>query len=292
MQKAFVIIVFVLIQSVLFSQDRLIEAEDQLVVQYDAILESKSDEVRTKAHEVFYQTMKQTLVLPGAFDYPFDKLVTISKLQPDDQKFRIFTWNLQNDAGSHSFYGLIQLNPKNTRDKVEKVIPLINQTGVLEKTENKSYTALKWPGAVYYELVPFKKGGTTYYTVAGWRGYDLGLTQKLLDVIILQGETVKFGYPLFKMQNRTQRRVVFTFSGKVSMLLFYDEKNKQFVFDHLAAQNNIVTENSRFYGPDGSYDALKKEKKEWLFEANYDARNKESKSDIFYNPVTNPDVKK
>ena len=76
------------------------------------------------------------------------------------------------------------------------------------------------------------------------------------------------------------------------MLLFYDEKNKRFVFDHLAAQNNIVTENFRFYGPDGSYDAFLKDKKEWLFEPKYDARNSDKNSDLFYNPVTDPDVEK
>jgi len=292
MHKAFAIVVFILFQGVMSGQDQLIEAENKLVVQYNAILDSGNDEVRTKGHDLFYQTMKKTLELPGAFEYPFDKLVTISKLQPDDNQFRIFTWNLQNDAGSHGFYGLVQLNPKITRNKVEKVIELINQPGVLEKTENKSFAANKWPGAVYYELIPFKKGGKTYYTVAGWRGFDKGLTQKILDVIVLQGESVKFGYPLFKMQNRSQRRVVFTFNGKISMLLFYDQKIKRFVFDHLAAQNNIVTENYRFYGPDGSYDAFIKDKKEWLFEPKYDARNKESKDDLFYNPVSDPDIEK
>ena len=292
MRKYLLIIVFIATANLVTGQQALIDAEDNLVNQYNAILDSEKDEDRNKAHELFYQTLKQTLELKGAFEYPFDKLMTISKLQPDDHAFRIFTWNLQNDAGSHRFYGLAQINPKETRSKTEKIIELVNQTGVLKKTENKSFTATKWPGAVYYELIPFKKGGSTYYTVAGWRGFDTGLTQKVLDVIVIQGENVKFGYPLFKMKGRTQRRVVFTFSGKVSMLLFYDEKNKRFVFDHLAAQNNIVTENFRFYGPDGSYDAFLKDKKEWLFEPKYDARNSDKNSDLFYNPVTDPDVEK
>jgi hypothetical protein len=292
MQKALIFFFFILFPVVFFGQDSLIEAEDRLVFQYNAILDSEIDESRIKAHDLFYKTLKQTLALPGAYGYSFNKLITISKLQPDDKTFKIFTWNLQNDAGSHHFYGLVQLNPKTTRNKTEKVIELVDQSGVLEKTENKSYTELKWPGAVYYELIPFKRGGKTYYTVAGWRGFDTGLTQKLLDVIVIQGESIKFGYPIFKMQNKSQRRVVFTFSGKVSMLLFYDAKDNRFVFDHLAAQNNIVTENQRFYGPDGSYDAFIKEKKAWLFEPNYDARNNKKNKDLFYNPVTNPDVDK
>jgi len=292
MRKYLLVILFITVSNLVFGQQELFDAEDRLVNQYNAILDSEGDEERNKAHDLFYHTLKQNLVLKGAFEYSFDKLLTISKLRPEDQSFRIFTWNLQNDAGSHRFYGLVQLNPKGTQDKSEKVIELVNQPGVLEKTENKSYTATKWPGAVYYELIPFKKGSTTYYTVAGWRGFDTGLTQKVLDVIVVQGENVKFGYPLFKMKGRTQRRVVFTFSGKVSMLLFYDEKNKRFVFDHLAAQNNIVNENFRFYGPDGSYDSFLKDKKEWLFKPNYDARNSDKNSDLFYNPVTDPDVEK
>jgi len=292
MRKSLLIILLIIASNLVFGQLDLIEAEDMLVEQYNAILDSEGDEERNKAHDLFYQSLKESLQLKGSFDYPFDKLLTVSKLQPEDQTFKIFTWNLQNDVGSHRFYGLVQFNPKGTRDKSEKIIELVNQPGVLEKAENKSYTATKWPGAVYYELIPFKKGGTIYYTVAGWRGFDTGLTQKILDVIVIQGEHVKFGYPLFKIRGRTQRRAVFTFSGKVSMLLFYDQKNKRFVFDHLAAQNNIVTENFRFYGPDGSYDAFLKDKKEWLFEANYDARNSDKNSDLFYNPVTDPDIEK
>ena len=292
MRNYFLLIVLIATSSLVYGQQELLDFEDRLVNHYNAILDSKNDEARNEAHDLFYQTLKETLELKGSFEYPFDKLSTISKLQPDDDTFRIFTWNLQNDAGSHQFFGLIQINPKDTRDQSEKIIELANQIGVLEKTENKSYTAKSWPGAVYYELIPFKKGGNTYYTVAGWRGFDTGLTQKILDVIVIQGENVKFGYPLFKMSGRTQRRAVFTFSGKVSMLLYFDTKNKRFVFDHLAAQNNIVTENFRFYGPDGSYDAFLKDKKDWLYEANYDARNSAKNSDLFYNPVTDPDVEK
>ena len=291
--RKWLFILWIFCQLPLFGQQELIVAEDSLVFAYNRILEAENDDDRRKAGDDFYRIFKHALREPGAFDYAFDRVITVSNLVSDDKKFRIFTWNLMNDAGENRFFGLIQLNPKFSRDRQNKVIELVNQQGLLTgKSENKSFPASQWPGAVYYELVTVKKGGKMYYTFAGWRGYDAGLTQKLLDVMYFQGETVKFGYPLFKINGRLRRRVVFSYNGKVSMLLMYDAKTRRFVFDHLAPENSMAADNPRFYGPDGSYDSFYLEKNIWIFEAKFDARNKSDDSDIFYNPVNRPDVPK
>ena len=158
------------------------------------------------------------------------------------------------------------------------------------KQNTKSFGADKWPGAVYYQIITLKKGKQKYYTLAGWRGIDNGLTQKMIEVVYLSGDNVKFGYPIFKMEKKTQRRIVFTFSAKASMHLQFNDKLAQFTFDHLAPSSNLVVGQYRFYGPDGSYDALKKEKKYWEYFPNVDAKNQAKESDLFYTPVTKPEV--
>lgn len=270
--------------------DQIVKNEDDLIRLYNDILLSEDNETRDEVNTAFYQLLNTTLQLEDAFDYPFDNLLTLSKMIPDDKSLRIFTWNLENNEGVHDFFGLVQLNPKNTRNKEIKVIELQNQKGELIKSENKSYAANKWPGAVYYQLITFKKGNQKYYTLAGWRGIDKGLTQKVIDVIYLSGETVKFGYPIIKTDRKTQRRLIFSYSSKVTMHLRFDSKEQQFIFDHLAPSSNLVSGQYRFYGPDGSYDALKMEKKYWLFIPNIDAKNQGKESDIYYTPVTNPEV--
>ena len=270
--------------------DQIVKNEDQLVNLYNDILVSEGNNLRDSNNSAFYDLLKTTLSIKEAYDYPFDRLPTISKMNSDDKSLRIFTWNLQNNEGVHDFYGIVQINPKLTRNKEIKVMSLENQKGELIKTENKSYSADKWPGAVYYQIITVKKGKKKYYTLAGWRGIDNGLTQKLIDVIYLSGENVKFGYPIFKMEKKTQRRIVFSYSAKATMHLNYNDKLQQFTFDHLAPSSNLVIGQYRFYGPDGSYDAVKLEKKSWAYIANIDAKNQGKTSDLLYTPVTNPEI--
>lgn len=269
---------------------QLIDNEDELVNLYNQLLLAQENEERDSINLAFHETLVHSLELEGSFDYPFDKLPTISKMQSDDKTLRIFTWNIQNNEGRHAFYGLVQLNPKATKNKEVKTIRLTNQGGELKKTEFKSYGADKWPGAVYYQIITYKKGKQKYYTLAGWRGIDNGLTQKLIDVIYVSNDIVKFGYPLFKLDKKTQRRIVFSYNAKTSMHLQYSDKQDAFIFDHLAPSSNLVADKYRFYGPDGSYDELRREKKYWLYVPDIDAKNQAKDSDLFYNPVTKPDL--
>ena len=84
--------------------------------------------------------------------------------------------------------------------------------------------------------------------------------------------------------------MVFSYNAKATMHLGYDEKQGQFIFNHLAPSSNLVADQFRFYGPDGSYDALVMDKKNWLYVPNVDAKNQEKPSDLFYTPVSKPNI--
>lgn len=272
--------------------DSVLINEEKLIGLYNTILLSEENIEREKYNSEFYSLFRETLSLENSFEHPFDNLPTISIMLAEDESFRIFSWNLQNNEGAHSFFGFVQLSPKVTKNKKEKVIQLKNQEGELLKLENKSFNSDKWPGAIYYQIVPLKKGKQKYYTLVGWRGIDNGLTQKIIDVVYLNGENVKFGYPLFKMDKKTQRRLVFSYNAKATMHLQFNNKEQRFVFDHLAPSSNLVVGQYRFYGPDGSFDALLLDKKVWVYKADIDAKNEAKKSDIYYNPVSQPDIDK
>ena len=270
--------------------DEVVSNERELIDLYNKILRSEIDADRDKHNEDFKKLLSETLILDGSFEHPFDNIPTLSKLNTKNSTFRLITWNIQNDAGEHRYYGFAQLSAKSTRSKEIKVIELKNMKGELVSMENKSLNSEKWPGAVYYQMIENKKGKNTYYTLLGWRGIDNGLTQKIIEIVYLSGEDIKFGYPLIKVDNKNRRRLVFSYNAKTSMHLNYDEERKQFTFDHLAASSNLVIGNYRFYGPDGSYDALQWEKKYWKYINDIDAKNKADENDIFYNPVTQPDL--
>jgi hypothetical protein len=272
------------------ADEQLLKIEEELIGIYNQILLSEENDERENYNHTFFDLLYTTLAIKGSFDYPFDNLPTISKMQSDDNMLRVFSWNLQNNEGEHRYYGVVQLNPKALKSKTEKAIMLINEESNLMKYENKSLGPEHWPGAVYYQIISIKKGKQKYYTLAGWRGIDNGLTQKLIDVVYISNESVKFGYPIFKVEKKTQRRLVFSYNAKTTMHLRYDDKLEQFIFDHLAPSSNLVSGQYRFYGPDGSYDALRREKKQWLYIPNVDAKNQAKESDIFYTPVTQPNI--
>ena len=65
--------------------DQIVENEDELVNLYNAILLSEKDGPRDSNNTAFYQLIEETLKLEGSFEYPFDRLPTISKMAADDK---------------------------------------------------------------------------------------------------------------------------------------------------------------------------------------------------------------
>ena len=68
MRNYFLLIVLIATSSLVFGQQELLDFEDRLVNHYNAILDSKNDEERNEAHDLFYQTLKETLQLKGSFE--------------------------------------------------------------------------------------------------------------------------------------------------------------------------------------------------------------------------------
>ena len=58
----------------------------------------------------FIETLKTALQIPNSFDYDFDLLKTVSSITSEDDKFRVFTWNLLLDSGKYMYFGAIQMN--------------------------------------------------------------------------------------------------------------------------------------------------------------------------------------
>ena len=45
-------------------------------------------------NDYFIQRMETLLARPESYDYEFNKLITVSRLRPKDDAFRIFTWTI------------------------------------------------------------------------------------------------------------------------------------------------------------------------------------------------------
>ncbi len=228
-----------------------------------AIIESSTDEQKAAANTKFKAVLEEVLANNASFDVDFSKVDKISVLKA--HQLKIYNWTLPHTDGTYTYFAFTQF--KTADDKVI-VTELIDKSSELEKLESKTFTANTWFGALYYEIIHDKKIGEDYYTVLGWDGNNLMTNKKVIDVIVVDSKgNIKLGAPIFKMEKRTQRRVIFEYSKNASMSLKYHPKQQQIIFDFLVPSSSRVKGIYEYYGPAlDTFDALTLDKNKWVYE--------------------------
>lgn len=270
----------------------LAEIEKELKVWGNDILTHDSIEYKIALNERFIQRLKTVLKRSDSYDYPFDSLVTVSRLRPSDNSFRIFTWQIVDPNKNCRYFGLVQRKHyfgKNQHRII--VIELRDNVDNNRTLEASALTNGEWFGAIYYKpkyddygvltytgtffrqkaLTPgLKKEKVKFYVLLGWNGHDDATQYKVIDVILFpkaDSSKVNFGAPIFYLGSGIPKhRVVFEYSDNANFscnqALIDNGKLKKkklaIVFDHLAKSNKTrSTSNTWDYGADGSYDAIR-----------------------------------
>lgn len=224
------------------------------------IINSEDIEERITSCYYFVQTLKEALKVPGSFYYDFKNLKTVSALRPDDNKFRLFTWNLLLDSGKYMYFGAIQMN--NADSLV--LYGLYDSSDYNKDIYYAEYDNRHWMGALYYQLHHYNYKKEDYYIVFGWDGQDKKTNRKIIDVLWFdQDGKPKFGKPIFNFEGDLQSRVIFDFADHTAMLCRYDKQEKKIVFANLEPINPIYKGRFETYVPDGTYDYLQFEKGIW-----------------------------
>jgi len=149
------------------------------------ILNGDSTDIKIAQNKELIRRLTLLLKRPESFDHPFDSLKTISRLRPEDNSFRIFTWYFidKNSDGyyaeaAHYHFGLVQRRFVGVDGKVHfLVIPLMEMEILPKGIENLVTDNFAWFGALYYppknspfidahdgfyyKLVPKKNGKVT-----------------------------------------------------------------------------------------------------------------------------------
>ena len=243
--------------------DSLRTYEMQLWRLSDSILDGSGPMVRASAHRKFIPLLKKALKVKGSFDYPFDSLVFMKKLVPEDKSFRIFNWMLKFEDGTFHYVAAIQMN---TKDSL-KLIPLYDKSEKLDDSEQtvKVYDSYNWFGALYTAIIDCKIKSKKYYVLLGWNGYNVYSDEKIIDVLSFDKEgKVQLGAPIFDLKGKIQTRVVFQYNGEANFLLNYVPEHKIISFDHLVPPNPKMANKPYMFVPDGSYDYFIFKKKKWV----------------------------
>ncbi|MEX1189233.1 MAG: hypothetical protein WED33_08240 [Bacteroidia bacterium] len=203
-------------------------------------------------------------------DADLSEIKSLSALISPDKKFRIFTWSLPLNKGEIKFYGRVIF----LKDKVNKVLVLVDGGLDRSKIETKKLGPESWPGAVYYDLIKKKRRKKEYYILLGWNGNDAFSNKKVIEVLQfdLASEKLSFGAPIFQGK-RLEYRKIFEYSEKASMSLKFWLKGDKIVFDHLSPIEISQKDQFEFYSPDFTYDVYTWVKGRWILETNIDMRN-------------------
>ncbi len=267
--------------------------EDSLKKLQLRVFYSKKIADRFEANKQFLAAWASVLKEEKSIQYPFDSLTDVSRLLSPDKKFRIITWNIFKEDGTHAYFGFIQVNNSKTVKKglfkketstQYEVFPLVDKSASVKTPENYVSDPGKWFGMLYYEVI---KSDDDFYTLLGWDGNDKLVQRKFIDVLSFKADgTPVFGKDVFKIPGKFGKRVMFEYASEVAMSLKYNDGRKQIIFSHLAPNSldPMLVGQYQYYGPDGSFDALSMKKGRWVYEAAIDIRKDKDKNDNVKKP--------
>lgn len=195
------------------------KGEDSLAILSKKILEEPSDSVRLELNNAYRTMLMQVTAIPGSFSYPFDSLLTLSKLTAPDKAFRIYNWNLPMNNGSNRYFCLIQV--AGTKKIGERLIGLTDRSDSIANPDGAVLAGGQWYGALYYRILAVKQGKKTIYTLLGWDGISPAVSQKLIEILTFDANGApRFGARIFRdFRKGQQARIFFRYAASASMLL-------------------------------------------------------------------------
>lgn len=247
-------------------QIQFADIEEELQELGKVLLEDTLKVNRISAAARIEVILKETLVKKGAFEYPFESLTFLSIQTPEDQRFRIFTWQLYEDIKVYKYFGIIQMPGKTP------VIHSLTDASATFADEDLPYEIMdkdNWYGALYYNLKQYKTSNGKRYLLFGFDGHSFFNKRKLIEVLSFENDVPVFGEPTFYPDEADRPdlalyRLVLTFSAATSVRLNYDDYLGLIVYDNLLTSNNELGEDA--YLPDGSYRGYKLKKGRWIVE--------------------------
>lgn len=227
---------------------------------------------KLQAEKDFRDSLYSCLKIDDSFFYTFDTLKKIGRIQSNDNKINIFSWNIPQKNGYSNYYSIIQYYSK--KDKQLLVYILNEEPGLLKRNPLSSGDLNHWTGVLYYKIIDTKYKGQVFYTLLGFNFNDIVSNIKTIDVLTFD----ELNYPVFPQKifiynGKPQNRIVYEYNERAQMMLEYNEKIKMIIADHLSPARPSMEGQYQFYGPDFSYEGFSFEDGIWQHHSEIDVRN-------------------
>jgi len=249
-----------------YSQEKTFAAYEEELSEYAFGMMDSLYENRAASAEFFDELLGKVLEMKGSYTYPFDKFkeVSVSVLPSEDNKFRIFTWQLCVDENHFTYGGYIQMAGEQA-----KVFALNDRSAEVRRPRSEVLSADNWYGVLYYNIKPMsKRKRNKYYTLFGFDANTLYTRRKVMDILYFEKGVPKFGAPVFNISDadkspRTDHRFIMEYSGSAAASLNYSEEMQMIVYDNLIPFPSPHEEEGTAMMPDGSYHGFKLKRKQW-----------------------------
>ncbi len=239
--------------------------QDSLKDYANKIVNGQSASIRFTNDSIFTRHFVKALKTPHSFQFPFDSLVTISKLYAPDSSFRIFTWQLVVNDNLTRQHGAIQMR---TADGELKLFPLIDKSDVTAHLDDTAGNNRGWIGAVYYKIIETTSANQHYYTLLGYDENNMRSNRKIIEVLSFMNDEPMFGGRYFSYEEDTvfkpsKSRYVMEYKKSAGARLTYDQDMKMIVLEHLESESGEPNKKWT-YIPDGDYEGFKWKNGKWV----------------------------
>ncbi|MCB9230203.1 MAG: hypothetical protein H6581_00950 [Bacteroidia bacterium] len=133
--------------------------ENELKEMATQILNGTETDEKFELNKKFITKLMEALSREDSYEYAWDSLNTISRLQPEDNSFRIFTWYIVDEPKNayyatlaHYYFGLVQRKYITQKGETKYlVIPLMEIDRMPRNIETMRLDNRTWLGALYYQ---------------------------------------------------------------------------------------------------------------------------------------------
>lgn len=260
--------------------------EDTLVSLINSMRIETIYQEKLRKNALIEKQLRKMLRIDESFNYKFDTLAKVmGTIKSPDNAFRLFNWNMELENEEQNYFCLVMKYDKRRDDYI--IIELFDKSKFAIEPEFNVYNDKKWYGALYYDIIPVKKGAKTIYTLLGWDGNNMLSNKKIIETMAFQGKDhVKFGFPMFRFEDeKSQRRMIFQYNKKSYMSVKKQiiKKETYIIYDHLSPSTPQMEGMYDWYVTDLSFDAFIFRNGKWEHLKDFDARTGKSKKDKFYN---------
>jgi len=284
MMQKFLIVVFLFSSFIAVSQNQneevsqqpLSKEQKQIVLLKELgkkMIQEENFEQRRTANYAFIKQLTRLLKTKNSYNISLEELTFMSVQKPEDDAFRIFTWQVETAPGLARHYGAIQINQKDL-----KLIPLTDISDDMETPELHIGNSREWFGAIYYRVQSVKRKKNTQYFLYGYDSNNPASNKKIVDVVQFNGDDVVFGLPVFPdiiRPGQLANRFIIEYREDAGVRLNYSPSEKKIVFDHLVPINEASEGIFANYVPDGTFDALVMKEGKFAYETNVVATSSE-----------------